>query len=52
MELQRYLKKWGIEQTVQDICQLKPQEPDDRQVWQLIVNAYRDITAENPLNQP
>lgn len=51
VELQRCLQKWGIEQTVQHFCQLNPRQPGERQVWQLIVNAYRDITAENPLNQ-
>lgn len=49
-ELHSYLSEYGIEQAVRQFCQLDIDDPSDCQVWQLVVDAYRDVTGENPMN--
>lgn len=47
--LQKMLSGKGIRATVMEVSQLDPQVPEERLVLELIVNAYYDISGQDPL---
>ena len=51
LELQAYIREHGIGQAVLHVCQLELERQEERVVYELILDAYRDITRQDPFEE-
>lgn len=46
--LQEMIREQGIEKTIADVCQLDLSQANDKVVYDLILQSYKEIISYNP----
>lgn len=51
LELQGFIREHGIGQAILRFCQLDLERQEEKVVYELVLNAYRDIAGQNPFEE-